>query len=111
MITVKTVETSPAGLAELMVGRKVLLEVIKKPATPGAVVWMSKTRVVDGAALNGSKSISFQIRAGEILGIAVSPETAVRVSKSPAVWIAARLHCDATWPAHRHHFGRESDTP
>ena len=36
--TVKTAETSPEQLAELMVGRKVLLEVAKGPAKPGAVV-------------------------------------------------------------------------
>ena len=36
--TVRTAETSPEALAELMVGRKVLLEVEKKPATPGRVV-------------------------------------------------------------------------
>jgi general nucleoside transport system ATP-binding protein len=33
--TVKTAETSPEQLAELMVGRKVLLRVDKRPATPG----------------------------------------------------------------------------
>lgn len=69
--TVKTSETSPAGLAELMVGRKVLLEVDKKPATPGDVVLDVKNlRVVDGAGVERLKTISFQIRAGEILGIA-----------------------------------------
>ncbi len=31
--TVKTAETSPEDLAELMVGRKVLLEIEKQPAT------------------------------------------------------------------------------
>ena len=36
--TVKTAETSPEELAELMVGRKVLLEVEKTPANPGEVV-------------------------------------------------------------------------
>ena len=36
--TVKTAETSPEELAELMVGRKVLLRVDKKPANPGEVV-------------------------------------------------------------------------
>lgn len=69
--TVKTAETSPAGLAELMVGRKVLLEVEKKAATPGEVVLDVKDlRVVDGTGVERLKSISFQIRAGEILGIA-----------------------------------------
>jgi len=69
--TVKTSETSPADLAELMVGRKVLLEVEKKPANPGDVVLdVQNLRVVDGAGVERLKSISFQIRAGEILGIA-----------------------------------------
>ncbi|HET9069749.1 MAG TPA: ATP-binding cassette domain-containing protein, partial [Amaricoccus sp.] len=36
--TLVTAETSPAELAELMVGRRVLLRVEKKPATPGPVV-------------------------------------------------------------------------
>ena len=69
--TVKTSETSPAGLAELMVGRKVLLEVDKAPAAPGDVVLdVQNLRVVDGTGVERVKSISFQIRAGEILGIA-----------------------------------------
>ena len=69
--TVRTADTSPAGLAELMVGRKVLLEVDKKPATPGAVVLeVADLRVVDGAGVERVKGISFRIRAGEILGIA-----------------------------------------
>ncbi len=69
--TVKTSETSPAGLAELMVGRKVLLEVAKGPANPGAIVLeVENLRVVDGSGVERLKSISFQIRAGEILGIA-----------------------------------------
>lgn len=69
--TVKTSETSPAGLAELMVGRKVLLEVDKAPSNPGEVILEVKDlRVVDGAGVERVKSISFQIRAGEILGIA-----------------------------------------
>ncbi|HBQ36528.1 MAG TPA: heme ABC transporter ATP-binding protein, partial [Rhodobacteraceae bacterium] len=36
--TVKTKDTSPAQLAELMVGRKVLLQIDKKPAQPGAPI-------------------------------------------------------------------------
>jgi simple sugar transport system ATP-binding protein len=69
--TVKTADTSPAGLAELMVGRKVLLEVTKKPASPGAVVLdVSDLRVVDPFGVERLKGISFSIRGGEILGIA-----------------------------------------
>ncbi len=69
--TVKTAETSPAELAELMVGRKVLLRVDKKPANPGEVVLDIKgLRVVDDSGVERLKGIDLQVRAGEILGIA-----------------------------------------
>ncbi|KGM50475.1 ABC transporter ATP-binding protein [Pseudooceanicola atlanticus] len=69
--TVKTAETSPEQLAELMVGRKVLLRVDKKPAAPGDVVLSVKDlKVTDGAGVERVKGISFDIRAGEIYGIA-----------------------------------------
>jgi general nucleoside transport system ATP-binding protein len=69
--TVKTAESSPEELAELMVGRKVLLEVEKKPATPGEVVLkVEDLRVKDEHGVERLKGISFEIRAGEILGIA-----------------------------------------
>jgi len=69
--TVKTAETSPEALAELMVGRKVLLEVEKRPATPGKVVLtVDGLRVKDEHGVERLKGVSFEIRAGEILGIA-----------------------------------------
>ena len=69
--TVKTAETSPEQLAELMVGRKVLLEVEKKPAMLGrTVLKVEDLRVVDEHGVERLKGISFDIRAGEILGIA-----------------------------------------
>ncbi len=69
--TVKTAETSPEALAELMVGRKVLLEVEKRPATPGPVVLSVKDlRVRDENGVERLKGVTFDIRAGEILGIA-----------------------------------------
>jgi len=69
--TVKTAETSPEALAELMVGRKVLLEVEKAPAKPGDVVLSVKDlRVKDDHGVERLKGVSFDIRAGEILGIA-----------------------------------------
>ena len=69
--TVRTAETSPEALAELMVGRKVLLEVEKTPATPGKVVLSVKDlRVRDDQGVERLKGVSFDIRAGEILGIA-----------------------------------------
>ncbi|MFT4151245.1 MAG: ABC transporter ATP-binding protein [Paracoccaceae bacterium] len=69
--TVKTAETSPEQLAELMVGRKVLLRVDKAPARPGPVVLSVRDlRIRDGAGVERVKGISLEIRAGEILGIA-----------------------------------------
>ena len=69
--TVKTAESSPESLAELMVGRKVLLEVEKQPAKPGDVVLsVQNLRVSDEHKVERLKGISFDIRAGEILGIA-----------------------------------------
>ena len=69
--TVKTAETSPEALAELMVGRKVLLEVEKGPAKPGDVVLkVEDLRVRDEHKVERLKGVSFEIRAGEILGIA-----------------------------------------
>ena len=69
--TVKTRETSPPELAELMVGRKVLLHVEKTPAKLGApVLQVQNLSVVDAKKVSRVKGISFDIRAGEILGIA-----------------------------------------
>ncbi len=69
--TVKTSETSPAELAELMVGRKVLLRVDKVPAKPGKVVLDIKNlHVVDEKGVERVKGIDLNVRAGEILGIA-----------------------------------------
>ncbi|WP_299878295.1 ABC transporter ATP-binding protein [uncultured Sulfitobacter sp.] len=69
--TVKTAETSPAELAELMVGRKVLLRVDKVPAQPGDVVLDVKgLRVFDDKKVERLRGIDLQVRAGEVLGIA-----------------------------------------
>ncbi|MGA0540848.1 ABC transporter ATP-binding protein [Neotabrizicola sp. VNH66] len=69
--TVRTAETSPEQLAELMVGRKVLLEVPKEPARPGDVVLrVEDLRVRDEHGVERLKGVGFEIRAGEILGIA-----------------------------------------
>lgn len=69
--TVKTAETSPEALAELMVGRKVLLNVEKGPANPGrTVLEVENLRVRDDQKVERLKGISLNIRAGEILGIA-----------------------------------------
>ena len=67
----ETARTSPPELAEAMVGRKVLLEVDKAPARPGApVLEVENLRVVDPKGVERLRGISLQVRAGEILGIA-----------------------------------------
>ncbi len=69
--TVKTADTNPEGLAELMVGRKVLLRVDKAPAQPGRTVLdIEDLRVVDEDGVERLKGVSLNVRAGEILGIA-----------------------------------------
>ena len=69
--TVKTADTNPQQLAELMVGRKVLLEVDKTPAKPGApIIEVENLNVYDEQGVHRVKDVSFTIRAGEILGIA-----------------------------------------
>ncbi|HBS50340.1 MAG TPA: heme ABC transporter ATP-binding protein [Rhodobacteraceae bacterium] len=71
VVTVKTAETSPEELAELMVGRKVLLRVDKAPARPGApVLEIENLRVLDDKGVERVKGIDLTVRAGEILGIA-----------------------------------------
>ena len=69
--TVRTADTSPEKLAELMVGRKVLLNVPKGPAQPGrTVLEIEGLRVRDDQGVERVKGIDLTIRAGEILGIA-----------------------------------------
>ncbi|MFT7593804.1 MAG: ABC-type uncharacterized transport system ATPase subunit [Paracoccaceae bacterium] len=69
--TVKTSETSPEHLAELMVGRKVLLQVDKAPATPGKpVLEIENLHVTDENGVERVKGINLSVRAGEILGLA-----------------------------------------
>jgi general nucleoside transport system ATP-binding protein len=69
--TVKTSDTNPQELAELMVGRKVLLRVDKAPAQPKDVVLeIENLRVIDDAGVERVKGINLNLRAGEVLGIA-----------------------------------------
>lgn len=69
--TVRTADTGPEHLAELMVGRKVLLNVEKTPASPGtAVLQVTNLRMIDRDGVERLRGISLDIRRGEILGIA-----------------------------------------
>jgi general nucleoside transport system ATP-binding protein len=69
--TLETRDTNPEQIAELMVGRRVLLSVEKGPATPGKVVLDVKNLVVtDDLNVTRVKDVSFSVRAGEIVGIA-----------------------------------------
>jgi simple sugar transport system ATP-binding protein len=73
----KRVETIPregateAGLARSMVGREVLLRVDKKPAEPGEpLLKVADLSVRDDRGLEAVRGVSFDVRAGEIVGIA-----------------------------------------
>jgi simple sugar transport system ATP-binding protein len=69
--TLKTADTNPEEIAELMVGRRVLLRVDKKPATPGKTLLEVQNLVVtDDMGVTRVKDVSFAVRAGEIVGIA-----------------------------------------
>jgi simple sugar transport system ATP-binding protein len=64
-------ETTEAKLASMMVGRQVILTVRKQPAKPGAMVLqVEDLHVQDDRKLDVVRGVSFDVRAGEILGIA-----------------------------------------
>ena len=66
-----TKNTSVGEMAEAMVGRSVLLRVQKKPATPGEVVLDVKNVTWrDKKGIARVDNVSFQVRKGEIVGIA-----------------------------------------
>jgi simple sugar transport system ATP-binding protein len=69
--TRRTQDTTVEELAELMVGRRVLLQVEKEPASPGDTVLSVKDLVVkDPRGVTMVDHVSFDVRAGEIVGIA-----------------------------------------
>jgi simple sugar transport system ATP-binding protein len=69
--TRKTKDTSVEELAELMVGRRVLLRVDKGEANPGAVkLAVENLTVRDSRGVTMVDNVSFTLRAGEIVGIA-----------------------------------------
>jgi len=64
-------ESTRESLANMMVGREVILEVAKAPAHPGDVV-LDVRDLCAGAERGGMpiRGVSFQVRKGEILGVA-----------------------------------------
>ena len=73
----KKIETVPregateASLARAMVGREVLLRVEKAPAQPGDVLLsVEDLHVRDERGIEKVRGVSFEVRAGEIVGIA-----------------------------------------
>jgi len=71
------VDTIPAqgateeGLARMMVGREVLLRVDKTPAQPaGQLLQVEGVTVIDDRGLEMVRDVSFEVRAGEIVGLA-----------------------------------------
>ena len=63
--------TNQAELAELMVGRKVLFTVTKEPREPGQVLLsVEDVSAENDKGLPALRGVSFQIRSGEILGVA-----------------------------------------
>jgi simple sugar transport system ATP-binding protein len=68
---VATAATSPRELAEKMVGRAVLLQVEKAPAHPGeSLLTVRDLEVRDHWGVARVKGVSFDLRAGEIVGLA-----------------------------------------
>jgi simple sugar transport system ATP-binding protein len=69
--TVDADATTREELAELMVGREVLLDVNRPPAEAGDVVAAASDIVVDDdRGVRAVDGVSFEIRAGEVFGIA-----------------------------------------
>jgi ABC-type uncharacterized transport system ATPase subunit len=69
--TTTPAEITEAELAAMMVGREVELTVRKKPALPGdAVLRVQDLHVMDDRHNVAVRDVSFEVRAGEILGVA-----------------------------------------
>jgi simple sugar transport system ATP-binding protein len=64
-------ESGEQQLASMMVGREVLLRVDKAPAElRDPVLQVENLRVADALGLDAVRGISFEVRAGEVLGVA-----------------------------------------
>ncbi|MBD2385007.1 ABC transporter ATP-binding protein [Cylindrospermum sp. FACHB-282] len=69
--TTTTKATTTQQLAELMVGREVVLNLPKSPASPSKVILsVQRLQVADDRGAIAIRNVSFELRAGEIMGIA-----------------------------------------
>ncbi|HSC48803.1 MAG TPA: ABC transporter ATP-binding protein [Gaiellaceae bacterium] len=100
--TVPRAGATEEGLAKMMVGREVLLRVEKRSAEPGDVLLeVRNLEVEDDRGLPAVRDISFQVRAGEIVGVAgvegngqselIEAITGLRSAKSGEVAVAGRV--------------------
>jgi simple sugar transport system ATP-binding protein len=91
----------------MMVGREVLLRVDKKPGTPGEpLLEVEDLWVEDDRGLEAVKSVSFQVRAGEIVGLAgvdangqtelIDALTGLRRSRTGRILVAGHEHRGAS---------------
>ena len=68
---VDTAATSREELAQMMVGRTVLLRVEKRPSETGPILLeVEQLNVIDQSGVARVRDVSFTVRAGEIVGIA-----------------------------------------
>ncbi|AKG24868.1 ABC transporter ATP-binding protein [Calothrix sp. 336/3] len=66
-----TKETTPQQLADLMIGKAINLQLERKPVTSGEIVLsVQNLQVVGDQGVTAVKNISFELRQGEILGVA-----------------------------------------
>jgi ABC-type uncharacterized transport system ATPase subunit len=100
--TVPAAGTTQEELARMMVGREVLLRVDKSPASPtDALLEVEDLHVLDDRGLPAVRGVSFQVRAGEIVGIAgvdgngqselIDAIAGLRKSQSGHVKVAGRI--------------------
>jgi general nucleoside transport system ATP-binding protein len=100
--TVPTEGATREGLARLMVGREVLLRVDKTPSQPKEpLLTVENLTVLDDRELEAVRDVSFEVRAGEIVGIAgvdgngqtelIDAVTGLRKAKSGRVTVAGKL--------------------
>jgi simple sugar transport system ATP-binding protein len=100
--TVDPTEATKESLARMMVGREVILQVEKKPATPREVILQIEALAVEDDRHHlAVKDISLEVRVGEILGVAgvqgngqtelVDAITGLRVYKSGHITLLGNI--------------------